>query len=287
MHPTVTNQDSAAGLVVLCVDDEKAGIEMITERLEHNRHVRKILTAFDAAEALRVLSGNDEELVARRKAGLPAVDAVFCDINMPGLTGMEMARVLAEFNPPPCLVFVTGVGGEEAVHAFELGAVDYLLKPLNDQQRVDKAVDRVIAKLSVSAGAQGGGSGGMGGAAVPEPRDDEVIPVELAGTTKLVARNSVRWVEAQGDYARLYTSDGSHLVRIPLAQLEERWGKVGFVRIHRSYLVPLNLITELRMGASGYTVVIGSEEKELPVSRRHTRELKDKLVRSPRSGFGS
>ncbi|MET0135899.1 MAG: LytTR family DNA-binding domain-containing protein [Kibdelosporangium sp.] len=286
MHPTVTNQDNAAGLVFLCVDDEKAGIEMITERLENNRHVRKILTAFDAAEALRVLSGNDEELVARRKAGLPAVDAVFCDINMPGLTGMEMARVLAEFSPPPCLVFVTGVGGEEAVHAFELGAVDYLLKPLNDQQRVDKAVDRVLAKLAMNAGTAGGQQAG-GGGSVPEPRDDEVIPVELAGTTKLVARNSVRWVEAQGDYARLYTSDGSHLVRIPLAQLEERWGKVGFVRIHRSYLVPLNLITELRMGASGYTVVIGSEEKELPVSRRHTRELKDRLVRSPRSGFGS
>ncbi|MEV4311399.1 LytTR family DNA-binding domain-containing protein [Actinocrispum sp. NPDC049592] len=281
MLPTVTNE-TAAGLVVLCVDDEKAGIEMINERLENNRHVRKILTAFDAAEALRVLSGNDEELVARRKAGLPAVDVVFCDINMPGLTGMEMARVLAEFNPPPALVFVTGVGGDEAVSAFELGAVDYLLKPLNDQQRVDKSIDRVIAKLRMSAAPAAAAP-----SAVPETRDDEVIPVELAGTTKLVARNSVRWVEAQGDYARLYTSDGSHLVRIPLAQLEERWGKVGFVRIHRSYLVPLNLITELRMGASGYTVVIGSEEKELPVSRRHTRELKDKLVRSPRAGFGS
>jgi DNA-binding LytR/AlgR family response regulator len=285
MHPTVTNE-SVAGLVVLCVDDERAGIEMITERLENNRHVRKILTAFDAAEALRVLSGNDEELVSRRKAGMPAVDAVFCDLNMPGLTGIEMGRVLSEFNPPPCLVFVTGVGGDEAVDAFELGAVDYLLKPLNDQQRVDKAVDRVIAKLRLNNLPAPGTAPG-GGVAVPESRDDEVIPVELAGTTKLVARNSVRWVEAQGDYARLYTSDGSHLVRIPLAQLEERWGKVGFVRIHRSYLVPLNLITELRMGASGYTVVIGSEEKELPVSRRHTRELKDKLVRSPRSGYSS
>jgi DNA-binding LytR/AlgR family response regulator len=280
-----TSHESVVGLVVLCVDDEKAGIDMITERLENNRHVRKILTAFDAAEALRVLSGSDEDLVARRKAGLSAVDAVFCDISMPGLTGIEMARVLAEFNPPPCMVFVTGAGGgEEAVHAFELGAVDYLLKPLNDQLRVDKAVDRVIAKLRINTAAP---SGRLPSGRVPEPRDDEVIPVELAGTTKLVARNSVRWVEAQGDYARLYTSDGSHLVRIPLAQLEERWGKVGFVRIHRSYLVPLNLITELRMGASGYTVVIGSEEKELPVSRRHTRELKDKLVRSPRSGFGS
>jgi len=99
-------------------------------------------------------------------------------------------------------------------------------------------------------------------------------------------RAAVRWVEAQGDYARLHTSDGSHLVRIPLAQLEERWGEAGFVRIHRSFLVALSLITELKMGASGYTVVIGDNEKELPVSRRHTRQLKDKLVRAPKNGWG-
>ena len=113
----------------------------------------------------------------------------------------------------------------------------------------------------------------------PEPSDDEVIPVELAGTTKLIPRSSVRWVEAQGDYARLFTSEGSHLVRIPLAQLEERWEKAGFVRIHRSYLVPVALITELQLGGNGYHVVIGNGERKLPVSRRHTRELKDRITR--------
>ena len=76
-------------------------------------------------------------------------------------------------------------------------------------------------------------------------------------------------MEAQGDYARLHTADGSHLVRIPLAQLEERWANAGFVRIHRSYLVALPLVSELRMTANGYAVVIGTGDgaKELPVSR--------------------
>jgi DNA-binding LytR/AlgR family response regulator len=121
-----------------------------------------------------------------------------------------------------------------------------------------------------------------------QPNEDEVIPVELAGTTKLVPRSAVRWVEAQGDYARLHTSEGSHLVRIPLAQLEERWADAGFVRIHRSYLVSLPLVSELRMSSSGYTVVLDNdgEEVELPVSRRHTRELKDRLVRTPKNGWG-
>jgi DNA-binding LytR/AlgR family response regulator len=269
---TVSTSNNTPGLVVLAVDDEKNGMDILAERLDGNRHVRRILKAFDATEALQVLAGNDPELCARKDAGMSVVDAVFADLDMPGLTGMELARLLAGFKPAPILVFVTG-HSEEAVAAFELGAVDYLLKPA-EQPRMDKAIERVLAKIH-----QNGAGSVAAVAAQQQTRDDEVIPVELAGTTKLVSRTAVRWVEAQGDYARLYTSEGSHLVRIPLAQLEERWEKAGFVRIHRSYLVPISLITELRMGGSGYSVVIGNEEKILPVSRRHTRELKDKLVR--------
>jgi DNA-binding LytR/AlgR family response regulator len=108
--------------------------------------------------------------------------------------------------------------------------------------------------------------------------EDPTIPVELAGTTRMLPRSAVRWVEAQGDYARLHTADGSHLVRVPLATLAERWADAGFVRIHRSYLVQQRLIDELRLANSGYVVVI--DGTELPVSRRHTRDLKDRLVRS-------
>jgi RNA polymerase sigma-70 factor, ECF subfamily len=120
-------------------------------------------------------------------------------------------------------------------------------------------------------------------AAEPQPEqssEDEVIPVELAGTTKLVPRSAVRYVEAQGDYARLHTNEGSHFVRIPLSVLEDRWRAAGFVRVHRSFLVALPLVSELRLSGSGYVVRVGSgpDCAELPVSRRHTRELKDRLV---------
>jgi DNA-binding LytR/AlgR family response regulator len=265
-------------LVVLAVDDEPHGLDELYYMLENNEYVRRTLKAGDAAEALSLIGGSDSEVAARKRAKMPPVDAVFIDINMPGLSGIELARVLSALRPPPALVFVTGIS-DEAVNAFELGAVDYLLKPLQ-QGRLNKAVERVLTKRQPPAPT----------AAPPmaaEPADDtDVIPVELAGITKMVPRASVRWVEAQGDYARLHTADGSHLVRIPLAQLEERWGEAGFVRIHRSYLVSLPLITELRMGPSGYTVLIGDNEKELPVSRRHTRQLKDRLVRSPKNGWG-
>ncbi len=118
-------------------------------------------------------------------------------------------------------------------------------------------------------------------AAEPEQSsEDEVIPVELAGTTKLVPRSAVRYVEAQGDHARLHTHEGTHLVRIPLSVLEDRWRDAGFVRIHRSFLVALRLVTELRLSGSGYVARVGSgpDCAELPVSRRHTRELKGRLV---------
>jgi DNA-binding LytR/AlgR family response regulator len=273
MHITVSTSMNTPGLVILAVDDEKDGMDVMVERLEGNRYVRKVIKAFDATEALRHLGSDDEDLVARRNAGKPIVDAVFSDLKMPGLTGMEMAKVLAGFKPSPVLVFITGHGeGNDAVEAFDLGAVDFIPKPC-DQTRMDRAIQRVISKL------RGDGLVGEAPQVASESADDEVIPVELAGNTKLIPRSSVRWVEAQGDYARLFTTEGSHLVRIPLAQLEERWEKAGFVRIHRSYLVPINLITELQLGGNGYHVVIGDDERKLPVSRRHTRELKDRIVR--------
>ncbi|RZQ62206.1 response regulator transcription factor [Amycolatopsis suaedae] len=263
--------------MVLAVDDEPHGLSELVHCLRGNPHIERILAANDATEALRFLGSEDAQVKERRDRGLPPVDAVFADLQMPGLSGMEMSRVFASLKPAPVLVFVTG-HPEEAVDAFDLGAVDYVLKPCK-QERLDKAIKRVLTQLQATAAP----AAASGGAAQPKA-DDEVIAVELAGNTKLIPRASVRWVEAQGDYARLFTNEGSHLVRIPLAQLEERWEKAGFVRIHRSYLVALQLITELRMGQGGYQVVIGNEEKLLPVSRRHTRELKDRLVGSSRNG---
>ncbi|SFS84276.1 two component transcriptional regulator, LytTR family [Saccharopolyspora flava] len=249
--------------------------------LGSNPRVGRVLTAFDAAEALRLLRSDDPELIGRRDEDESIVDAVFADVSMPGLSGMELARVLTAFRNPPALVFITG-HEENALEAFEVGALDYIMKPAN-ADRVDRAL-RGIEKNKQQAVPAGNGPKPL---EAPAPDDDEVIPVELAGTTRMIPRKEVRWVEAQGDYARLHTTEGSHLVRIPLAQLEERWGEAGFLRIHRSFLVSLALVTELRMSSSGYSVVLGGgPPKELPVSRRHTRELKDRLVKAPRDNWG-
>jgi DNA-binding LytR/AlgR family response regulator len=99
----------------------------------------------------------------------------------------------------------------------------------------------------------------------------------------LVARSEVEWVESAGDYIRLHTVEGaSHLVRLPMAALEEQWSSHGFARIHRSYLVSLRCVRELRADGGQTVVRIGTHD--LPVSRRHLRELRDRLVRTGSRG---
>jgi DNA-binding LytR/AlgR family response regulator len=118
-----------------------------------------------------------------------------------------------------------------------------------------------------------------------EPEDgpaDETIPVELGGVTRFINRSDVRFAEAHGDYARLHTADGSHLVRVPLSTLEEQWSAAGFVRIHRRHLVALAHIDEVAFESGRGTVRIGGEV--LSVSRRHVRDLRDTLVRRARPG---
>ncbi|WP_330231952.1 LytTR family DNA-binding domain-containing protein [Nocardia sp. NBC_00508] len=244
---------SAGALRVLAVDDEKPALDELVYLLRARTEIGEIHAAGDATSALRMLRAHP-------------VDAVFLDINMPGLDGMELAGILSEFANPPAVVFVTA-HDDRAIAAFDLGAVDYLLKPLREA-RLAEAVRRITATHQPAA----------------EPRTDpsEVIPVELGGVTTLVPRASVSWVEADGDYARLHTSGGSHLVRIPLSALESRWQDAGFLRVHRSYLVALRLVTGLRTVGTGTVVCLRAEGEaravELPVSRRQVRELKHRLV---------
>ncbi|MQA15901.1 MAG: response regulator [Pseudonocardiaceae bacterium] len=266
----MSGNDGTALLVALAVDDEKGALSDLAYVLEGEPRIGTVLTASNAYEALSMLRGESAEAPER-------VDVVFMDIRMPGLDGLELARVLGMISDPPVAVFVTAYE-DRAIEAFDVGAVDYLMKPVSPE-RLSDTMRRIVRTRTAPAATPEGDDEITG--------DEEVIPVELAGTTKLVPRSSVRWVEAQGDYARLHTGDGSHLVRIPLSQLEDRWSDAGFVRIHRSFLVSLALVTELRMSPSGYMVRVGSgtEAAELPVSRRHTRALKDRLVRAAKQGW--
>ncbi|MFI7358144.1 LytR/AlgR family response regulator transcription factor [Streptomyces avidinii] len=272
-------------LRVLAVDDEKPLLEELLYLLRSDPRVRSAEGASDATEALRRVT----RALESGPGGADGIDVVFLDIHMAGLTGLDIARLLAGFARPPLIVFVTAHEGF-AVQAFDLKAVDYVLKPVRPE-RLAEAVRRACEQLGRSeeaAAAPAAAAEVPVAGAAPAPRRpvtevtvadrvSDQIAVELGGVTRFVAIADISYVEAQGDYARLHTDEGSHLVRIPVSTLEERWAARGFVRIHRRHLVALARIDELRLEAGTTSVRVGVAE--LQVSRRHARELRDLLMR--------
>lgn len=236
----------AAALTALVVDDEAPARSEMAWLLEQDERIGRILQAATGGEALDRLHAD-------------AIDVVFSDISMPGLDGLQLARVIAQLPDRPSVVLVTA-HDQFAVDAFEIDVVDYVMKPVRPE-RLREAVRRALAHT----------------AAPVEVDDDERIPVDRAGVTRFVQRSDVRFVQAQGDYAELHDPDGTHLVRISLSTLEERWAAAGFVRIHRSTLVNTHFVSEVRMHDGRCSVTI--EGQTLQVSRRHTRELRAHLLR--------
>ncbi|MFV0457679.1 MAG: LytR/AlgR family response regulator transcription factor [Actinomycetales bacterium] len=232
-------------LAALVVDDEAPARADLVYLLERDDRIGEIHTAENAGQALTRLAQN-------------GYDVIFCDIKMPGASGLDLARAAAQHGKPPQIVFVTA-HDVHAVDAFELAATDYLLKPVRTQ-RLQEAIRRVLENQLP-----------------PASEPDESIQVELAGVTRFVKRSQVRYVEAHGDYARLHTDTGSHLVRVPLTTLEERWAEAGFVRIHRSTLIQIQRVREVHTDAGRCTVLV--DDTELVVSRRHTRALREMISR--------
>jgi DNA-binding LytR/AlgR family response regulator len=235
-------------LRVLVVDDEQPAREELAFLLQRDELVADVVAVARADEALRRLGAGD-------------VDVVLSDIHMPGLDGIDLARAVRQLARPPAVVFVTA-HDEHAVEAFDLEVVDYVLKPVRPA-RLAAALRRVTSAAPAAA----------------QP-PDETLGVELGGVTTFVQRSSVLWAEAQGDYVRLHTATGSHLLRSTLSQLEERWSRAGFVRAHRSLLVAVTAVRELRSDDGRHTLVVGdgSLRRELPVARRHAREVRERLA---------
>jgi DNA-binding LytR/AlgR family response regulator len=238
-------------LDVLVADDEPPALDELAALLRADERVGAVHAARNGAEALRILESG-------------TVQAAFLDIHMPGLTGFELVRAFARLRIRPAVVFVTA-DDAGAVEAFDLEAVDYVLKPVR-VERLRRAIGRVIESAA-------GVSDGAG--------DDETIPVTVGATTRMVRRSDVRWVQAQGDYSRLWTTGGEdHLVRVPLSDLADRWAHAGFVRVHRSYLVHRDAVVQVVLTGANPTVALA--EIELPVSRRLVPAVRDALVRPDR-----
>jgi DNA-binding LytR/AlgR family response regulator len=239
------------------VDDEPAALADLTRMLEAVPRVAGVQPSRSAAEALLALVRE------------PSFDGAFLDVRMPGVDGVQLARVLRRLNRPLALVFVSAYE-EFALDAFEVGAVDYLMKPVS-RVRVEEAVARIAQAVQAAAGgALPAGSRSL---------DADVLPVNARGrATRMLDRNSILYLQAHGDYVRVWSDHGRFLLRARLSELAQRWARHGFVRVHRGFVVNLHRAIELRPQLNGTLVMVMADCSEIPVARREVGALRRRLT---------
>ena len=227
-------------LRVLIVDDEPPARALLAE----------LLRAVESVEVVGEASGGPEAVdlvVAQAEAGTP-VDALFLDVQMPGLDGFGvLAALAARLDALPAVVFATAFD-RHAVGAFETGAVDYLLKPVT-RSRLETAVARLRERTPslTASDAQAVADGAAAGRLLVRAGDRLVA----------LAVDDIVWVEAEGNYARLHTAGRPFLAGVGIGEVEARLPKDRFVRVHRSALVALDAVRQLESdGSGGYEALL-------------------------------
>lgn len=229
----------------LLVDDEAPARSELRYLLATHPEVEVVGEAATAVEALKL-------------AGAVPYDVVFIDVEMPGLSGLDAARLVHGRTGAPQLVFVTA-HEQYAIEAFAVEALDYLLKPV-DPERLAQVVRRLGKRPAAPAPVQ-------------------KIPVVSGGETVLVDWDDVHYARADGDYSRVHTYDRSYLCTRSLRELEETLPAGQFARIHRSYLVNLGKVAAVkRPGGDRLRLALDDAERtELDVARRQSKAVRERL----------
>jgi two-component system LytT family response regulator len=252
----------------LIVDDEDLARRGLRTLLRHADDVEILKECRNGREAVEAIAHSEPDLV-------------FLDIQMPGKTGFE---VIAEIDEEKCpyVIFVTAFD-KFALQAFDVHALDYLLKPVNEE-RFHAALSRARTVLSsarddslvrrflqAAADARQPGAGNVTVAAVDR------LPVKANGKVMAVRVADIDWIEADHDYVLLHVSDKSWILRETIANVEMRLALSGFVRIHRSALVNVDRVRELRPRSKGEFSVVLLDGKQLKMTRNY-RAAVERLV---------
>jgi DNA-binding LytR/AlgR family response regulator len=255
---------SQRALRLLAVDDERPALEDLARMLRSAPGVSRVEMVLSGSEALRALSAQP-------------FDALFIDVRMPDLNGIELARVLRRFDRPPPVVFVSAYQ-TGAVDAFEVEALDYLMKPVA-RADLERALARVTAALERNGDFSDRAEADIVATEPPgAATQDDVVPVDTTrGGTRLLERRSVLYLQAQGDYVRIVSDDGRFLLRAKISAIEPAWELHGFVRIHRSFIANLRRAIEVRPHVNGTATLVLSGGVELPIARRKVGPLRARL----------
>ncbi len=250
----------------ILVDDEKLAIQGLQLRLEPYDDIEIIETCANGREAIRAI-----------KTLKP--DLVFLDIQMPGFDGFSVVKGVMEIDPP-LFVFVTAYQ-EHAIRAFEANAVNYLMKPVDEDKLAD-TVERVRQRLAEKRSADEAGKlkdvlaevspeslESMGTEEESAGRYEKIINIKDRGQIFRVDVDSIEHIEAAGDYMCIYTGDNSLILRETMKDLERRLDPKNFQRVHRSTIVNLDQVRQVKPHTNGECFLVLSSGAEVKVSRSY------------------
>jgi two-component system LytT family response regulator len=251
---------------VLLVDDEPLARDMLREMLQSDPQVRIVGESCNGREALEAIRAESPELI-------------FLDVQMPEVGGFEVLASLQK-EKIPYVIFVTAYD-QYAVRAFEVQALDYLLKPF-DQERFDLSWQRAKAQLLRDR------NGGMDQrilTLLEELKTGknylERLVIKAAGRIYFLETEEIDWIEAEGNYVSVHSAKKTHLLRETISSLEAQLDPKKFVRIHRSSIIRLDFIQELQPWFHGEYRVILRDGTQLTLSRNHREKLQEALGKLP------
>ncbi len=247
---------ATAPLKVLAIDDEPLAIERLQILCAAIDGLQLVGTAHDGAAALRLVAALQPDLL-------------LLDIAMPGMSGLELAQILPA--PAPLVIFVTAYD-KFAIAAFDVAAVDYLMKPI-DPARLGRAIQRARDRIAERNAERGGD-----GAPLPSPWIEEFW-VPHRGEVIRITAGDIDHVEAERDYMRLHCGNRSFLIHETITALEERLDPQRFLRIHRSTIVRRDMVTRLVRDGGGAGSVMLASDVTLPVGRTYAGAVRKMIGR--------
>jgi two-component system LytT family response regulator len=250
---------------VLLVDDEPLAREMLREMLQGDPHVTIVGESVNGREALEAISAHSPDLL-------------FLDVQMPELGGFEVLAALRDHIPH--VIFITAYD-QYAVRAFEVHALDYLLKPF-DRERFDVSWQRAKAQIM----RERNGSMDQRILSLLEELKAgnkylERLVIKASGRIYFLETSEIDWIEAEGNYVSVHSAKKSHLLRETISSLESQLDPKKFVRIHRSSIVRLDRIQELQPWFHGEYRIILQDGTQLALSRNYRDKLQEALGKLP------
>jgi two-component system, LytTR family, response regulator len=242
-------------------DDEVLARQKLRQLLRDDPDIEIVGESTTAAETIELVRATKPELL-------------FLDIRMPDMDGLDVVGALSGLTeiPQPRVIFTTAYD-QYAVRAFEVNAVDYLLKPFTPE-RLRAAVQKVRDQSQIRMQE----TGNAAGTAVNFYTNRIVF--KSRGRILFLPVTDIRWIGAEGNYVRLCTATETHLLRETMAHLEERLDPRGFLRVHRSFIVNLKYVKEVRRESNGDSVVLLDNGQKVAMGRSYRSVLNDQLYRS-------